>query len=67
MIIIIIMTKDECWNYQPDNDNFSKKVEPTPKMTTFFRSLAVELDRDPSLYPEGNTIEVGMSQYLMFM
>ncbi|KAG1175800.1 hypothetical protein G6F70_003895 [Rhizopus microsporus] len=41
----------------PDNDNSSKKVEPTPKMTTFFRSLVVELDRDPNLYPEGNTIE----------
>ncbi|KAI7906787.1 uncharacterized protein BX663DRAFT_497579 [Cokeromyces recurvatus] len=29
----------------------------TPKITSFFRSIAVELDRDPNLYPEGNYIE----------
>ncbi|KAG1462065.1 hypothetical protein G6F46_003121 [Rhizopus delemar] len=38
-------------------DDNSKKVEPTPKMTSFFRTVSVELDRDPSLYPEGNVIE----------
>ncbi|KAI9259356.1 SWIB/MDM2 domain-containing protein [Sporodiniella umbellata] len=35
----------------------SDKVEPAPKMTSFFRSISVELDRDPNTYPEGNLIE----------
>ncbi|CAO3703849.1 unnamed protein product [Rhizopus stolonifer] len=35
----------------------SDKAEPAPKMTSFFRSISVELDRDPNSYPEGNMIE----------
>ncbi|KAI8890395.1 SWI/SNF and RSC complex subunit Ssr3 [Backusella circina FSU 941] len=35
----------------------NEKNETTPKFTSFFRSIAVELDRDPNLYPEGNMIE----------
>lgn len=29
----------------------------SPKLTSFFRSIVVELDRDPNLYPEGNVVE----------
>ncbi|KAG2213649.1 hypothetical protein INT46_000824 [Mucor plumbeus] len=35
----------------------SKKAQPVQKLTSFFRSVVVELERDPSLYPEGNLIE----------
>ncbi|KAL0143418.1 hypothetical protein V8B55DRAFT_1477373 [Mucor lusitanicus] len=35
----------------------AKTAQPAPKLTSFFRSVAVELERDPQLYPEGNLIE----------
>ncbi|CAO3630626.1 unnamed protein product [Cunninghamella echinulata] len=35
----------------------TKKAQPIQKFTSFFRSIVIELDRDPSLYPEGNIIE----------
>ncbi|KAI8971942.1 hypothetical protein BDF20DRAFT_824588, partial [Mycotypha africana] len=31
--------------------------QPTPKLTSFFRAITVELDRDINLYPEGNIVE----------
>ncbi|GAA5809991.1 hypothetical protein MFLAVUS_003406 [Mucor flavus] len=34
-----------------------KKEQPVQKLTSFFRSVIVELDRDPNLFPEGNLIE----------
>ncbi|KAI7871021.1 SWI/SNF and RSC complex subunit Ssr3 [Spinellus fusiger] len=34
----------------------TKKAQPVQKFTSFFRSITVELDRDPNLYPEGNII-----------
>lgn len=33
------------------------KEQHTQKFTSFFKKIAVELDRDPNLYPEGNLIE----------
>ncbi|KAI8346185.1 hypothetical protein BD560DRAFT_338673, partial [Blakeslea trispora] len=33
------------------------KEEQTPKLTSFFRSIGIELERDLNMYPEGNTIE----------
>ncbi|KAI8374667.1 SWI/SNF and RSC complex subunit Ssr3 [Radiomyces spectabilis] len=35
----------------------TKKAQPVQKFTSFFRTILVELDRDPNLYPEGNIIE----------
>ncbi|ORX48588.1 hypothetical protein DM01DRAFT_1338648 [Hesseltinella vesiculosa] len=35
----------------------TKRANPIQKFTSFFRSIVVELDRDPNLYPEGNVIE----------
>ncbi|KAL1933487.1 hypothetical protein VTP01DRAFT_7577 [Rhizomucor pusillus] len=35
----------------------TKKAQPVQKFTSFFRSILVELKRDPTLYPEGNIIE----------
>ncbi|KAI8143117.1 hypothetical protein BJV82DRAFT_611421 [Fennellomyces sp. T-0311] len=35
----------------------TKKAQPVQKFTSFFRSIVIELERDPKLYPEGNTIE----------
>ncbi|KAI9494431.1 hypothetical protein BDB00DRAFT_819141 [Zychaea mexicana] len=35
----------------------TKKAQPVQKFTSFFRSICIELDRDPKLYPEGNTVE----------
>ncbi|KAF7721459.1 SWI/SNF complex component snf12 [Apophysomyces ossiformis] len=35
----------------------TKKAQPVQKFTSFFRSIIVELERDPNLYPEGNIIE----------
>lgn len=37
----------------------SKDKAPTRKFSTFIKKMIVELDRDPSLYPEGNIVEVG--------
>lgn len=36
-----------------------KDRQPSRKFSAFIKRLVVELDRDPSLYPEGNIIEVG--------
>ncbi|KAI9355752.1 SWI/SNF related, matrix associated, actin-like protein dependent regulator of chromatin, subfamily d, member 1 [Pilaira anomala] len=35
----------------------NEKTQPNQKLTSFFRSAIIELDRDPNLYPEGNIIE----------
>ncbi|KAK0240392.1 BAR-domain-containing protein [Armillaria nabsnona] len=35
----------------------SKDKAPTRKFSTFIKKMIVELDRDPSLYPEGNIVE----------
>ncbi|KAI8364315.1 BAF60b [Choanephora cucurbitarum] len=34
-----------------------KEEQPEPKLTSFFRSIVIELDRDLNMYPEGNLIE----------
>ncbi|KAL0076426.1 hypothetical protein J3Q64DRAFT_1647720 [Phycomyces blakesleeanus] len=34
----------------------TKKAQPIQKFTSFFRSITVDLIRDPNLYPEGNMI-----------
>jgi SWI/SNF-related matrix-associated actin-dependent regulator of chromatin subfamily D len=36
----------------------TKKAQPVQKLTSFFKSIIVELDRDPDQYPEGNITEV---------
>jgi SWI/SNF-related matrix-associated actin-dependent regulator of chromatin subfamily D len=36
----------------------TKKAQPIQKFTSFFKSIIVELDRDPELFPEGNITEV---------
>ncbi|RCH81718.1 SWI/SNF complex component snf12, partial [Rhizopus stolonifer] len=35
----------------------TKKAQPVQKFTSFFKSILVELDRNPEKYPEGNLIE----------
>ncbi|KAG2234565.1 hypothetical protein INT48_000468 [Thamnidium elegans] len=35
----------------------TKKAQPIQKFTSFFKSIIVELDRDPDMFPEGNIIE----------
>lgn len=35
----------------------TKKAQPIQKFTSFFKSIIVELDRDPEMFPEGNIIE----------
>ncbi|KAI9469002.1 MAG: hypothetical protein EXX96DRAFT_492611 [Benjaminiella poitrasii] len=35
----------------------TKKAQPVQKFTSFFKSIIVELDRDPEMFPEGNIIE----------
>ncbi|KAL1920286.1 uncharacterized protein VTP21DRAFT_1432 [Calcarisporiella thermophila] len=35
----------------------SKNRPPSKKFSSFFRSIVVELERDPTLYPEGNLVE----------
>ncbi|GAA5804108.1 hypothetical protein HPULCUR_009594 [Helicostylum pulchrum] len=38
----------------------TKKAQPIQKFTSFFKSIIVELDRDPDMFPEGNIIEVSI-------
>ncbi|KAI8365192.1 uncharacterized protein BYT42DRAFT_505765, partial [Radiomyces spectabilis] len=40
-----------------DSANSTNQSLPTPKFTSFFRSIVVDLERDPAVYPEGNVIE----------
>ncbi|CAO0798761.1 unnamed protein product [Mucor circinelloides] len=35
----------------------TKKAQPVQKFTSFFKSIIVELDRDPEVFPEGNITE----------
>ncbi|KAI8879823.1 SWI/SNF and RSC complex subunit Ssr3 [Backusella circina FSU 941] len=35
----------------------TKKAQPVQKLTSFFKSIIVELDRDPDQFPEGNITE----------
>ncbi|KAI8095129.1 uncharacterized protein B0P05DRAFT_524830, partial [Gilbertella persicaria] len=35
----------------------TKKAQPIQKFTSFFKSIIVELDRDPDQFPQGNIIE----------
>ncbi|KAI9310692.1 SWI/SNF and RSC complex subunit Ssr3 [Dichotomocladium elegans] len=35
----------------------TKKAQPVQKFTSFFRTILVEFDRDPKVYPEGNLVE----------
>ncbi|KAG2197166.1 hypothetical protein INT47_009473 [Mucor saturninus] len=35
----------------------TKKAQPIQKFTSFFKSILVELDRDPEMFPEGNITE----------
>lgn len=44
----------------------SKDRNPPRKFSSLIKQLVVELDRDPTLYPEGNVVEVRtppLSQY----
>ncbi|CAB4412110.1 unnamed protein product [Rhizophagus irregularis] len=40
----------------PSNSSKTNKI-PSRKFSTFFISIIVDLDRDPEMYPDGNTIE----------
>lgn len=40
----------------------TKKAQPIQKFTSFFKSIIVELDRDPDMFPEGNITEVRVKQ-----
>jgi hypothetical protein len=45
--------------------NQRAKDRPTArKLSTFIKRIFIELDRDPTLYPEGNTAEVNMAYFL---
>lgn len=35
----------------------TKKAQPVQKFTSFFKSIIIELDRDPELFPDGNITE----------
>lgn len=44
------------------NANQKKDKLPSRKFSTFIKKLVVELDRDPTLYPDGNIVEVRYQQ-----
>lgn len=43
----------------------TKKAQPIQKFTSFFKSIIVELDRDPDMFPEGNITEVSVNWVLL--
>jgi hypothetical protein len=44
----------------------TKKAQPIQKFTSFFKSIIVELDRDPDMFPEGNITEVRIFNYELY-
>lgn len=53
------LVKGEFLSFIQVGNQRSKDKAPTRKFSTFIKKMIVELDRDPSLYPEGNIVEVG--------
>lgn len=46
------------WLVQPPNQRVRDKT-PLRKFSTMIKCMVIELDRDPTLYPDGNIVEVG--------
>jgi SWI/SNF-related matrix-associated actin-dependent regulator of chromatin subfamily D len=50
-----------CWTFKIEGKLLeAKQSEPQPKFTSFFKSIVIEIQRDSSLYPQGNLIQVSL-------